>query len=60
MNSKAFGRILKHSKRKRALEIKGGSSTDVGGGNKVEGADYTRKRWEAQGLFMINGVLHVH
>jgi hypothetical protein len=31
-----------------------------GGSDNVEGTDTTRKKWDAQGLSMINGVLHVH
>jgi hypothetical protein len=44
----------------KSSRSKNGSSTNIGGSDKVEGADYTRKRWETQGLSLMNGVLQVH
>ncbi len=39
---------------------KDGMTTARGGAGNVENANYNRKKWHAQGLSMINGVLHVN
>jgi hypothetical protein len=62
---KAQNKALFEKNRKAFQEAKksgnkDGATTTRGGSDNVDGTDNTRKKWDAQGMSMINGVLHVH
>ena len=52
-NSKAFQETMKSGN-------KDDTSTSSRDSGNVEDTDYNRKKWNAEGLSMINGVLHIH